>query len=81
MQGELRVSAREGFQKVYDLPERVLPDWVDTRMPDLDEYADYLVETTLRAHGFATLVSMTYLRKGQKLRDAVKQQQIGRAHV
>ena len=74
MQGELMVSAREGFQKVYDLPERVLPDWVDTHMPDLDEYADYLAETTLRAHGFASLVSMTYLRKGQKLREAVKHQ-------
>ena len=74
MQGELMVSAREGFQKVYDLPERVLPDWVDTHMPDLDEYADYLVETTLRAHGFASLVSMTYLRKGQKLREAVNRQ-------
>jgi len=74
MQGELMVSAREGFQKVYDLPERVLPDGVDTRRPGLDEYANYLVETTLRAHGFASLVSMTYLRKGQKLRDAVKRQ-------
>ena len=74
MQGELMVSAREGFQKVYDLPERVLPGWVDTHMPDLDEYAAYLVETTLRAHGFASLVSMTYLRKGQKLREAVKRQ-------
>jgi uncharacterized protein YcaQ len=39
MQGELMVSARQGFQKVYDLPERVLPDWVDTRMPTLDEFA------------------------------------------
>lgn len=74
MQGELMVSAREGFQKVYDLPERVIPDWVDTRMPNLGEYADYLVETTLRAHGFANPASMTYLRKGQKLRAAVKQQ-------
>ena len=74
MQGELMVSAREGFQKVYELPERVLPDWVDTRMPDMDEYANYLIETTLRAHGFASSTSMTYLRKGQKLRDAVRQQ-------
>ncbi len=74
MQGELMVSAREGFQKVYDLPERVLPDWVDTRTPDMDEYASYLIETTLRAHGFASSTSMTYLRKGQKLRDAVRQQ-------
>ena len=71
MQGELMVSAREGFQKVYDLPERVLPDWVDTRTPDIREYAAYLVDTTLRAHGFASQKSMTYLRKGKPLRAAV----------
>jgi uncharacterized protein YcaQ len=74
MQGELMVRAREGFQKVYDLPERVLPDWVDTRMPTLDEFAAHLIDTSLRAHGFVSLVSVTYLRKGQALRDAVKRQ-------
>jgi len=74
MQGELMVSARQGFQKVYDLPERVLPDWVDTREPTLDEFATHLIDTSLRAHGFITLVSVTYLRKGQALREAVKQQ-------
>ncbi|MDC1288231.1 winged helix DNA-binding domain-containing protein [Gammaproteobacteria bacterium] len=72
MQGELMVSAREGFQKVYDLPERVLPDWVDTRTPTLDEFATHLIDTNLRAHGFVSLVSVTYLRKGQALREAVK---------
>ena len=70
MQGELMVTGREGFQKVYDLTERVLPDWVDTRHPDMTEFTDYLIDTTLRAHGFASLKSMTYLRKGQALRDA-----------
>ena len=74
MQGELAVSAREGFQKVYDLPERVIPDWVDTHTPALDEFATHLVDASLRAHGFATLVSMTYLRKGQQLRESVKRQ-------
>jgi uncharacterized protein YcaQ len=74
MQGELMVSSREGFQKVYDLPERVLPDWVDSSMPTMDEYAGHLIDTTLRAHGFASLVSMTYLRKGKQLRDAIKDQ-------
>ena len=73
MQGELMAARRDGFQKVYDLPHRVLPDWVDTRTPSLDEYAAYLVDTTLRAHGFATLQSMTYLRKGQALRKAVRE--------
>jgi hypothetical protein len=72
MQGELMASCRDGFQKVYDLPERVLPDWVDTRRPSLEEYAAYLVDTTLRAHGFASLKSMTYLRRGKALRAAVK---------
>jgi hypothetical protein len=74
MQGELMVSSREGFQKVYDLPERVLPDWVDTRQPDLDTFAAYLIDSNLRAHGFASLVSMTYLRKGQQLRASVRRQ-------
>ncbi|MCZ6797526.1 MAG: winged helix DNA-binding domain-containing protein [Gammaproteobacteria bacterium] len=74
MQGELMVSGRQGFQKVYDLRERVLPDWVDTRQPAMYEYAGYLVDTTLRAHGFATLKSICYLRKGQALRDAVREQ-------
>ena len=72
MQGELMVSGREGFQKIYDLPERVLPGWVDTRVPDLDEYARHLVDTSLRAHGFASLKSMAYLRKGKALRAAIR---------
>jgi uncharacterized protein YcaQ len=74
MQGELMVTGREGFQKVYDLPERVLPDWVDTCHPDMAEFADYLIDTTLRAHGFASPKSMTYLRKGKALRDAINTQ-------
>jgi len=74
MQGELMVSRRENFHKVYDLPERILPEWVDTRMPEMDEYAAHLVDTTLRSHGFATLKSISYLRKGRLLRDAIEQQ-------
>ena len=74
MQGELMVSSREGFQKVYDLPERVLPDWVDTRCPSLEEFACHLIDTTLRAHGFASQKSITYLRKGKALRHAVDEE-------
>jgi uncharacterized protein YcaQ len=71
MQGELMVTRREGFQKVYDLPERIIPDWVDTTEPTLEEYADYLIDNTIRAHGFATTKSMVYLRKGKPLRHAI----------
>ena len=74
MQGQLMVCARQGFQKVYDLPERVLPEWVNTSPPGVEEYASHLIQRTLQAHGFANLKSMTYLRKGKGLRDAIKQQ-------
>lgn len=71
MQGDLMVSGREGFQKIYDLPARVLPDQVNMRPPTLSEYATYLIDTSLRAHGFATQKSIIYLRTGQALRDAI----------
>lgn len=74
MQGELMVSRRDGFQKVYDLPERVIPEGVNTSQPDIDAYATYLIDTTLRAHGFANLPAMTYLRKGQAVRHSVREQ-------
>lgn len=74
MQGELMVSRRDGFQKVYDLPERILPADIDTSEPTIAEYASHLIDVNLRAHGFLTNKMITYLRKGQALRDAVKEE-------
>lgn len=71
MQGDLMVSKRVGFQKVYDLAERVLPENINTTPPTLHEYAGYLVDTNLRAHGFATQKTMSYLRRGKDLRNAI----------
>ena len=71
-QGDLMASGRDGFEKVYDLPERVLPSDVDTRLPTIDEWADHAIDSTLRAHGFATAPSLTYGRKNAELRKAVK---------
>src|ERR1051326_5793945 len=31
--GDLMIARRQKFQRVYDLRERVLPDWDDTRLP------------------------------------------------
>lgn len=72
MEGDLMVSQREGFQKVYDLTERVLPSGVDTREPSTEELAEHLLEQHLRCHGLASLKSVTYLRKNTGLRAAVK---------
>jgi uncharacterized protein YcaQ len=52
--GELMISERRGFQRVYDLAERVLPAEVDTTMPDDSELGQFLVRRALHAHGFAT---------------------------
>lgn len=72
MQGDLMVRDREGFQKTYDLSERVLPTQVDTRMPTMEEFAAHIVNRELRCHGFASLKGLTYLRKNMALRKAVK---------
>jgi uncharacterized protein YcaQ len=72
MQGDLMVSDREGFQKTYDLPERVLPTHVDTRMPTMEELAEHTVDQQLRCHGLATLKGFTYQRRNSALRAAVK---------
>lgn len=72
MEGELMVSDREGFQKSYDLTERVLPSDVDTRMPTTDEFASHLLEQQLRCHGLVSLKGLTYLRRNADLRQAVK---------
>jgi uncharacterized protein YcaQ len=63
-QGDLMIRERRGFQKVYDLTERVLPPGVDQRFPDDREYARHLIGMALAAHGVATLREIGYLRKG-----------------
>ncbi|WP_432468135.1 winged helix-turn-helix domain-containing protein [Agarivorans sp. Z349TD_8] len=72
MQGDLMVSHREGFQKTYDLTERVLPAHVDSSMPSMEAFASHLVEQQLRCHGLVSLKGLTYLRRDSKLRSAVK---------
>ncbi|MGH1487747.1 MAG: winged helix-turn-helix domain-containing protein [Cellvibrionaceae bacterium] len=72
MEGDLMVSSREGFQKAYDLTERVLPDNVNSTMPGIEEFAKHIVDQQLRCHGFASLKGFTYLRKSPALRKAVK---------
>jgi uncharacterized protein YcaQ len=52
-QGDLMVTARRNFERVYDLTERVLPNGIDTRMPDSDELGRFLVRRALSAYGIA----------------------------
>jgi uncharacterized protein YcaQ len=49
--GELMISNREKFQRVYDLTERVLPKWVDTSEPTVEERDQFWVERGAKALG------------------------------
>lgn len=63
MEGNLMVAKRLGFQKVYDLTERVLPSDTDTRMPSSREYAEFLIRSSLKSHGIMLPKEMSYLRR------------------
>jgi uncharacterized protein len=52
--GELMVSRRQGFQRVYDLRERVHPTWSDDALPSREEALQALVLQAVRALGVTT---------------------------
>jgi uncharacterized protein YcaQ len=66
MQGDLMVSERRGFQKVYDLAERVLPKNIDLTVPSQDEYCRFLIRQYLQANGLSKANHFGYLLKGIK---------------
>ena len=66
MEGRLMICSRQGFQKVYDLTERVLPDWVDTSKPTDKAFYTYLINRAISAQGIATPQEIGYLRKGSR---------------
>ena len=53
--GELMVSERRGFQRVYDLAERVLPSEIETTASPASEVARFALLQALRAHGILAL--------------------------
>ena len=72
LEGELMCVAREGFQKRYDLAERVLPATVDTTEPSAQEHADHVIERGLAAHGFATERTIAYFRRDARVRAEIR---------
>lgn len=63
MDGVLMISERKGFQKVYDLTERVLPDNLNTAFPSEEEFSEYLIRSCLRSQELATAKEISYLRR------------------
>ena len=52
--GELAIRERRSFQRVYDLPERVIPDDVRSRDMSFEEALPVLVLKALDGHGWAS---------------------------
>lgn len=68
--GELMVTERRNFQRIFNLTERVLPEGVNTIEPDEDELGRFLVRRILGMLGIATEGEM---RWGHRRADFVKQ--------
>ena len=66
--GQLAIAGRQGFQRLYDLPERVLSDEVlGAPVPGADEYLRTLIARAVRARGALTesgIVEHNRLRGG-----------------
>ena len=62
MAGDLMVT-REGFQKVFDLTERMLPPGTDTRLPTPEEHAAWYVDRALDVWGLVARDEIAYLRQ------------------
>lgn len=73
MQGDLMIRERKGMEKLYVLPEQLLPDGLDLREPSAGEMAAYLLDKTVRAHGVVTWKQLMHLRTGQPLRNAMRE--------
>ncbi|MCB0401802.1 MAG: YcaQ family DNA glycosylase [Flavobacteriales bacterium] len=66
MDGSLMIVERKGFQKVFDLTERVIPSDTNTSTPTSDEFHNHLIFNALDNFGITTLEEISYLRKGVK---------------
>ena len=63
--GDLMITQRQQFRKVYDLKERVIPDYIDTSFPSDEDIGRYIVYTGLKALGIATVKElMHFLQPG-----------------
>jgi uncharacterized protein YcaQ len=52
--GQLMIASRRNFQRLYDLSERVLPEWSDELLPDRSDAERALALKAVRSLGVAT---------------------------
>ena len=69
-QGELMITERKNFQKIYDLRERVLPNHIDISRPGESEVAEFLIRKGLQAMGIASLKDLHRFLQPDTARDS-----------
>lgn len=66
MQGDLMISARQNFHKIYDLTEHVIPENIDTSIPTQENYIRFLIKRYLKSNGLGQASEIAYLLKNTK---------------
>jgi uncharacterized protein YcaQ len=65
--GELMIARRHNFQRIYDLRERILPDWDDAQLPPIEQVRRALAFKAVRALGVTnTRWVADYFRTSQR---------------
>lgn len=59
-EGKLMTTGRKGFQKIYDLPENIIPGDVDTSMPTATGFARHAIRRSLKSLGIAYLKDIAF---------------------
>jgi uncharacterized protein YcaQ len=62
MEGVLMVAGRKGFQKVYDLAERVFPEGKGMKVPSEKEFCEHLILKAIDSNGLVNPGEISYLR-------------------
>jgi uncharacterized protein YcaQ len=60
LNGNLMISRTKAFHKVYDLPLNLVPQETDLTMPAPEEYARFIICSTLAALGIASVKEMAW---------------------
>ncbi|MBL0740972.1 winged helix-turn-helix domain-containing protein [Chryseolinea lacunae] len=60
LDGSLMTIRKKDFQKVYDLPENILPGDVDLAKPTDEDYAQHVIRRSLKALGVAYFKEIAY---------------------
>lgn len=81
--GDLMISRREKFQRVYDLRERVLPAWDDSQAPAYKNAVKELILNAVKALGVANLswaANYFYIKKTETAQALKALQEEGLIH-